>query len=284
MQSAKANLHGAVSLVNAIATGKGATLGISLNVEVIIEISQGKGITIDSKNKNLSLRLIKKTIEKSVSKMDLQKTKFRVYLKSEIPTGYGLKSSSAISSAVALACAKLFKPKIDDSQVLLAGVNASIESGVSITGAYDDACACYYGGFMITDNYKRKIIHSKKAPKNLLVVIFIPRSRRRGNIKNLKSLSPVFEQAWSLAKNSDYWNAMILNGLAASSILNSDLKIITDLVEKGALGASVSGNGPAIAAVCKKENVSSVKKIFSDLNGSTIISPINNNKARVYEL
>jgi len=284
MQSAKANLHGAVSLVNAIATGKGATLGISLNVEVIIEISQGKGITIDSKSKNLSLRLIKKTIEKSVSKMDLQKTKFRVYLKSEIPTGYGLKSSSAISSAVALACAKLFKPKIDDSQVLLAGVNASIESGVSITGAYDDACACYYGGFMITDNYKRKIIHSKKAPKNLLVVIFIPRSRRRGNIKNLKSLSPVFEQAWNLAKNSDYWNAMILNGLAASSILNSDPKIITDLVEKGALGASVSGNGPAIAAVCKKENVSSVKKIFSDLSGSTIISPINNNKAKVYEL
>jgi len=284
MQSTKASLHGAISLVNAIATGKGATLGISLNVEVIIEISEGKGITIDSKSKNLSLRLIKKTIEKSVSKNDLQKTKFRVYLKSEIPTGYGLKSSSAISSAVALACAKLFRPKIDDSQVLLAGVNASIESGVSITGAYDDACACYYGGFMITDNYKRKIIHSKKAPKNLLSVIFIPRSRRRGNIKNLKSLSPVFEQAWNLAKNSDYWNAMILNGLAASSILNSDPKIITDLVEKGALSASVSGNGPAIAAVCKKENVSSVKKIFSDLNGSTIISPINNNKAKVYEL
>jgi len=284
MQSAKANLHGAVSLVNAIATGKGATLGISLNVEVIIEISQGKGITIDSKSKNLSLRLIKKTIEKSVSKNDLEKTKFRVYVKSEIPTGYGLKSSSAISSAVALACAKLFKPKIYDSQVLLAGVNASIESGVSITGAYDDACACYYGGFMITDNYKRKIIHSKKAPKNLLVVIFIPKSRKRGNIKNLKSLSPVFEQAWNLAKNSDYWNAMILNGLAASSILNSDLKIITNLVEKGALGASVSGNGPAIAAVCKKENISSVKKIFSDLSGSTIVSPINNNKAKVYEL
>jgi len=284
MQSTKASLHGAISLVNGIATGKGATLGISLNVEVIIEISEGKGITIDSKSKNLSLRLIKKTIEKSVSKNDLQKTKFRVYLKSEIPTGYGLKSSSAISSAVALACAKLFRPKIDDSQVLLAGVNASIESGVSITGAYDDACACYYGGFMITDNYKRKIIHSKKAPKNLLTVIFIPRSRRRGNIKNLKSLSPVFEQAWNLAKNSDYWNAMILNGLATSSILNSDPKIITDLIEKGALGASVSGNGPAIAAVSKKENISSVKKIFSDLSGSTIISPINNNKAKVYEL
>ena len=77
---------------------------------------------------------------------------------------------------------------------------------------------------------------------------------------------------------------MILNGLTASSILNSDPKIITDLVEKGALGASVSGNGPAIAAVCKKENISRAKKIFSDLSGSTIVSPINNIKAKVYEL
>ena len=33
------------------------------------------------------------------------------------------------------------------------------------------------------------------------------------------------------------------------ALLNSDPKIISKLVEKGALGASVSGNGPSIAAV-----------------------------------
>jgi len=284
MSSAKATVHGAISIVNAIATGKGATLGISLKLETILETSSGKGIIIESDNQSLSSRLINRTIQKMVSKRELERTKLHVLLKSEIPTGYGLKSSSAISSSVALACARLFKPKVDDHQVLLASVNASIETKVSITGAYDDACACYYGGFVVTDNYKRKIIHSEKGPKNLSVVIFIPKSRKRGNVKKLKILEAVFSKAWSLAKNSDYWNAMILNGLATSSILNSDPKIISDLIEKGAVGASVSGNGPAIVAVTKHENLSKIKKVFSNLEGRIIVSDVNNTKADVHGL
>ena len=280
----QANVHGAISLVNAIATGKGATLGIDLNVQAEIENTPGRGISIESENRSLSSRLINKTVEKIVPKRELEKNKLHIYLKSDIPTGYGLKSSSAISSSVALACAKIFKNKMNDSQVLLAGVEASIETKVSITGAYDDACACYYGGFAITDNLKRKLVHSEKGPKNIAAVIFIPKSRKRGNVKKLRSLKPVFEKAWNLARNSDYWNAMILNGLATSAILNSDPKIISDLIEKGALGASVSGNGPSIAAVAKKDNLSGIKKVFSGLEGRTVVSEINNKKAEVHEL
>ena len=130
------------------------------------------------------------------------KNKITITLDSEIPTGYGLKSSSAISSAVVLACAKIFKPKFTDQQILLAGVDASIESKVSITGAYDDACSCYYGGFNVTDNSKRKRIHFQKGPTNLVAVIFIPKNRKRGNLKKLKVLSSVFENAWQLARNA----------------------------------------------------------------------------------
>jgi len=284
MSSAKATVHGAISIVNAIATGKGATLGISLKLETTLETSSGKGIVIESDNQSLSSRLINRTIQKMVSKRELERTKLHVLLKSEIPTGYGLKSSSAISSSIAMACARLFKPKVDDHQVLLASVNASIETKVSITGAYDDACACYYGGFVVTDNYKRKIIHSEKGPKNLSAVIFVPKSHKRGNVKKLKTLEAVFSKAWSLAKNSDYWNAMILNGLATSAILNSDPKIISDLIEKGAVGASVSGNGPAIVAVTKHENLSKIKKVFSNLEGRIIVSDVNNIKADVHGL
>ena len=284
MQQAEATLHGAISIVNAIATGKGATLGISLKTKAIVKISPGIGVSIESRNKTISSRLINRVVQKVVPKNELEKFKIEIKLESEIPTGYGLKSSSAISSAVSLACAKLFRPKWTDSQILLAGVDASIESKVSITGGYDDACGCYYGGFAVTDNYKRKIIKSEKSPKNLAAVIFIPKSRKRGNIKNLKNLRLIFEQAWNLARNSDYWNAMVLNGLATSSILNSDPKLITNLIEKGALGASVSGNGPAIAAISKNEDVSNIKKVFSNLVGTTIVSKINNKKAEVYEL
>ena len=284
MAKAKATVHGAVSLVNAIANQKGATLGIALKVEATVETSPGKGISIQSENKSLSSRLINKTVEKIVSKKDLEQNKISITLDSEIPTGYGLKSSSAISSAIALACAKIFNPKLTDQQILLAGVDASIESKVSITGAYDDACSCYYGGFNVTDNAKKKRIRFEKGPTNLIAVIFIPRNRKRGNLKKLKILSSTFENAWELSRKASYWDAMIINGLATASILNSDPKIITDLIEKGALGASVSGNGPSIAAITKKENEATIRKVFSTLEGNIIVSKISNKKAEVHEV
>ena len=77
---------------------------------------------------------------------------------------------------------------------------------------------------------------------------------------------------------------MILNGLATSTILNSNPWLITELIEKGALGASVSGNGPAIAAICKKENSTNIRNVFSNLPGSILISKINNKKAEAHEL
>lgn len=284
MSKVKASMHGAVSIVNAIATGKGATLGISLGIEAIVETQPGKGIIFENKESNLSSRLIRNVVEMSVPKSELEKNKITIFVKSEIPSGYGLKSSSAISSVISLACAKIFKPKASDLEILRDGVHASIKSKVSITGAFDDACACYFGGFVVTDNTNIKIIKSEKAPEDLSAIIFIPKSRRRGNVKKLKILNGIFAQAWDLASKSDYWNAMTLNGLATSAILGSDPKILTDLLDSGSLGASVSGNGPSIAAVVKNDKISSVKKIFSSLEGSTIVSPINNKKAEVHEV
>jgi len=75
MAKAKATVQGAISLVNAIANKKGATLGIDLKVVAEIETSPGKGITIKSKNKSLSSRLINKTVEKIVQKKTWSKIK-----------------------------------------------------------------------------------------------------------------------------------------------------------------------------------------------------------------
>ena len=284
MTVVKATIHGAISIVNAIATGKGATLGISKKVNVEMEATNGNGIIIEIQNKPMKSRLINRVVQKIIPKNELSKIKLRILVNSEIPTGYGLKSSSAISTAVAMASAKLFKPKMNDFEILSVGVDASIETKVSLTGAYDDACACYYGGFIVTDNYKKKIIHSEKCLNHVSAVIFIPKSRKRGNVRKLKVSSNTFEQAWNLAKKSDYWNAMILNGLATSPILSSEPKIIPKLIENGALGASVSGNGPSIAAIVRNDSISKIKKVFSSLDGSTTISEINNKKAEVYEV
>lgn len=280
----KATVNGAISIVNAIATWKGATLGIESKVEAVMRVSEGHGIIVEAENKNLSSRLVNKVIELSIPKKQLEKNKIELSIKSEIPTGYGLKSSSAISSVVSLACHKIFKPKYTDIQVLDAGIDASLATKVSTTGAFDDACACYFGGTVVTDNKLRKIIKMQKTPTDIGIVVFIPKSRKRGNIKKLSLLADVFERAWNFAKDGDYWNAMVLNGLATSHILNSDPKLILRLVENGALGASVSGNGPAIAAVAKKNNISNIKKVFLELEGKVITAEINNKKAEVHEL
>jgi len=280
----KATVHGAISLVNAIAIGKGATLGISTKAESIVDVTDGSGIKLTSSNKTISSRLIDHVIKKIVTKNELKKNKLNINIQTDIPIGYGLKSSSAISTSVALACSKIFQPNLTDSEILLAGVDASLETKVSLTGAYDDACACYYGGFNVTDNYNKKLILRKVAPKNISAIIYIPNKRKRGNVKNLKNFTLIFEEAWNLAKKSDFWNAMILNGFTAATILKSEPKIVSDMIKNGALGASVSGNGPAFAVVANDRITAKIKKLLSELNGNVIVSKINNEKANVYEL
>ena len=280
----KSEVHGAVSLVNAIATGNGAAVGIDTFVKTTLEVKEGSGIHITSDNKTISSRLINKVIQNSVPKKQLEKIRLELDFQSNIPTGYGLKSSSAISTAVSMACSKAFQRKFTDKKILRIGVESSIQTKVSLTGAYDDACACYYGGFNVTNNYKRKLVLSRPAPNNLQAIIFLPKSRKRGNLKKLKNFKPAFEKAWELAKNGDYWNASILNGIATSSILNSNPELIFKLIEKGAIGATISGNGPSIMAITKKGHNSNIKKEFSSLEGNIIISNINNKKAEVNEV
>ena len=280
----KSLVHGAVSLVNAIATGSGAAVGIDTFVKTTLEVKEGTGIYITSDNKTISSRLINKVIQNSVPKKQLEKTRLELDFQSNIPTGYGLKSSSAISTAVSMACSKAFQRKFTDKKILKIGVESSIQTKVSLTGAYDDACACYYGGFNVTNNYKRSLVLRHPAPNNLQAIIFLPKSRKRGNLKKLKNFKPAFEKAWELAKNGDYWNASILNGIATSSILNSNPELIFKLIEKGAIGATISGNGPSIMAITKKGHNSNIKKEFSSLEGNIIISNINNKKAEVNEV
>ena len=284
MTKVVSKVYGAVSIVNAIALKKGSTLGIDTFVETTLTRKEGTGIHITSENKTISSRLINKVIENMVPRKILDKTKLELDFKSNIPTGYGLKSSSAISTGIVTAIAKAFDYKLNDEQILKIGAKASIEAKVSITGAYDDACACYFGGFNVTSNAKMKLFHRETAPENLIVTIFLPKSRKRGNLNKLKNFKPAFEKAWELARNSDYWNAAIINGIATTAILNANPNLIMKLMRKGAKCATISGNGPSIIAISEKNDKTKIQKEFSGLDGRIITANINNKKAEVHEL
>jgi shikimate kinase len=283
----RATMHGAVSIVNAIATGNGSSLGISLRVTAEVELTRGHGVRfLTGKNDD---RLVNNIIRNTLPKEMIESNLITIKVKSEIPLGFGLKSSSAVSNAVALACSGLAKEEeeeeVEDYAVLDAAVRASLDAKVSITGAYDDATACYFGGFTVTDNYSRRLIRREEAPENLYAIIFLPRNApRRGDVHSLSNLSDLFTDAFRLAEAGEYWKAMKLNGVLASAALGSTYLPVMAAIERGALAASVSGNGPSIAAVAYEDEVEDIKSALSKFEGTIIMSRINNQKASVEAL
>jgi shikimate kinase len=279
-KTAKSQVHGAISIVNAIATGKGSALGISLKVSAEVKLQKGRGIRFISKNNEDSL--IKNIVQRTIPKEIIEDNMITISIDSEIPIGYGLKSSSAVSNAVALACGCIgHNSQIDDYAILDAAVRSSLESQVSLTGAYDDASACYFGGFTVTDNYAGRILRKESTPENLYAIIILPPDSSRGDIKMLRKLSDLFEDAFQLAESGQYWKAMKLNGVLASAALSSSYRPVLDAMEHGALSASTSGNGPAIAAVAYRDTVEDIVQGLSKFDGKIIVSKASNEKASV---
>jgi len=279
MRRARATMHGAISIVNAIATGNGSSLGISLRVTAEVELGGGRGVRfLTGKNED---RLVNNIVRNTMPKEMIESNLIIIRVKSEIPIGYGLKSSSAVSNAVALACSRLARDDIDDNAVLDAAVRASLDAKVSITGAYDDATACYFGGFTVTDNYSRRLIRREEAPGNLHAIIFLPRNTPRGDVRKLSSLSDLFTDAFRLAEAGEYWKAMKLNGVLASAALSARYAPIMAALERGALAASISGNGPSVAAVAYEDEVDDIRSALSKFEGRIIVSKVNNQKASV---
>lgn len=269
-------VHGAISIVNAVATGFGSAMGISLNVKVEIISKKGSGLIFQKGGGSL---MIKKIIYDVLQSKYLNNNQLLIKINSEIPSGMGLKSSSAVSNAVALACNSLTNKEISDESVLNSAIDASLYAKTTITGAYDDSTACFFGGFVTTDNYKRKILKRENSPTDISAVIFLPNNKKRGDVTRLKLLSDIYLEAFQLAYSGQYWKAMTLNGVLTSSLLSNSYTITRMCLENGALAASISGNGPAVAAVVRESEVQRIKSVLSNLDGRVIISRTNNQKA-----
>ena len=274
----QATMHGAISIVNAIATGRGSAMGISLKVTAKVTLENGRGIKFDNGRED---KLISTIVYKTIPLEMIANNMISIKVESEIPCGFGLKSSSAVSNAIALACSRLVNKDICDFRVLDIAVEASLDAKVSITGAYDDATACYFGGFVLTDNYARKLISRERAPEYLYAIILVPQDESRSNIHRLRTMSDFFIDSFKLAEAGEYWKAMKLNGVLASAALSLKYEPVLGALEKHALAAGVSGNGPSVVAVAYENRVDDIKSVFANFNGSILVSKVNNQKASV---
>jgi shikimate kinase len=277
-RSIRVTMHGAVSIVNAVATGHGSALGISLKVVADLSISPGNGVKLHSKQGEKLLKLL---VRRALPKTVLLDHTVQIEIKSEIPVGFGLKSSSAVSSAVSLAIQKCLGGEVDDAKVLGQSADASIDAGISLTGAFDDSSACYFGGFVVTDNFSRRLIRRESAPENLSAVILLPARVSRGNLFNLYLAPEVFDLAFKMASERDYWNAMKLNGMAVGALLGSDYAPVISAIREHALSAGISGNGPSVVAISDSTHLKRLISSLSSFEGQVLISKVNNQKATV---
>ena len=279
--------HGAATIINAIAMGKGAAFGVDLWTKAEVKLTdepqiiEGKIVSDPTENPVL----IKKTVEKVFEYFGLTR-KFGAKVKtwSNIPIARGLKSSSVVANAITLATVAALNKKLDDLTIVNLGVDAALDAKVTITGAFDDACASYFGDVVITDNLKRRIIKQFRIAEDLTVLFHIPAEKTytiSSDVKRMKSVATLVKTAYKEALKGKVWSALTLNGLLYSSALGYNPSIALDALLAGALAAGLSGKGPSVTAVVPKEKVDSVKDAWQPYEGDILQAKVNHEKAKV---
>jgi len=278
----KAACRGAATIVNAIATGKGAAFGISLETDAFVELEQGPGEIVlkDSKEgQDLAVGCVRAVASKT-SKKEL---KGEIRIRSEIPISKGLKSSSAVSNAVTLATSNALGSRMQDMELILAGIEESVKAGVTITGAFDDASACFLGGVVVTNNRSFTILSKGTIDPDLDILIHVPERRiSKASVKGL-DFNPIrdkVEHALDLALKGEYLKAMEANSRAYSKILDVSEDIAELARRKGALGAGISGTGPATVVVCSRADAQEIHRALEKEEGTVIRARVNDTPAR----
>ncbi|MCJ7613829.1 shikimate kinase [Candidatus Bathyarchaeota archaeon] len=284
---AEAISHGAATIINAIATGKGAAVGVDLWTKAAVTLTDEAGqvdVTIRSDSSENPV-LAQKTVERVLTHFGLeQQFGAKVETHSNIPVARGLKSSSAAANAIALATTTALKRSLDDVTVVKLGVDGALDAKVTITGAFDDACASYFGGVVITDNVEQKIVKRFELTDTPSVLFYVPSKKAytvSSDVKRMKSMASVVKVAYNEALNGNYWAALTLNGLIYSSALGYDPSPAVDALTAGALASGLSGTGPAVSAIVPVEKVDHVKEAWRKLEGEILETRINLEKARV---
>jgi shikimate kinase len=270
---ATAIAHGAASVLNAMANWKGAAFGVDLHTRATVELRSG-GITASVPD---DATLAVTCVAQVLNHFDAD-TGAHVATQSNIPIARGMKSSSAAANAIVLATAAALGEKLSDAHAINHAVDACVRAGVTVTGAFDDACASYFGNLQITDNAEREVLKTFELEEGLRVLFLVPEKKAYSGSVNaaaLKAVAKDADEVLRLAYEGHYWEAMNLNGRVFARALGVDYAPCKAALAAGAIASSISGKGPAIAAVCEEKRAAAIKRAWKPFKHSIIECGIN---------
>jgi shikimate kinase len=289
---------GSATIINAISTGCGSAFGIQLYVTAEVELIESKSSIRCRADGDVDTTLMEICIGKVLDRFNEHflngENEIGVSVKttSTLPVASGLSSSSATSNAVVMATAKALMDKYEiepDQNVFNAndliqiGVDASLDAGVTITGAFDDASASFYGGFTITNNHDRRILKMDVLDEQN-ILIFMPNKKSltaQSDVRRMKLIAPQVELAFQEALKGNIYNAITLNGLLYCASLGFNPDIALDALDAGAKAAGLSGTGPSFVALARSEDIDNIIDAWSSQPGQIIRTEVDNLGTRV---
>jgi shikimate kinase len=272
-----ATANGAATILNAVATWKGSAFGIDLKTLAEVELNDSGCIIGDVPG--VDTRLIEHCVELVLKRFECTCGAI-VRTRSDIPVASGLKSSSTAANAVVLACLDALDEEMDLILAAKIGVAAARDVGVTITGALDDALASMLGGAVVTDNREMMLLKRDEFSRD--VMLLVPDNKmysKDTDVRRSRAITPLADVAFDLAMRGDYGRAMTLNGFAYCGALGLPIEPLLTALEAGAEGVSLSGTGPAYAALIDKEKMNALEAAWRLLGGRVIRTKTNNKKA-----
>ena len=256
-------------LLHALGAGYGASLSLDMPAKVMVRDNPDRQETVDPHG---LLDAVKTTwIEAGLPFAE----EFHWMVRSEVPMGMGLKSSSAVAAAAVLALADATDTSLEIFQGVDLAVRAQISAGCTVTGSVDDTWAAVTPGWKVVN--PQVPVDEGIALEGLWpepeewAVFVIERGERTAEIdpQSFAGAQMHFQKSLMAIQQGALDNAMTENGrgVALSTADQIGRKICNDLHVWGARCAGISGSGPSIVFMIPSVNEAAIDRILDSLSG-----------------
>jgi shikimate kinase len=262
---------GAGTVLNALSTGVGSAFAIDAETTATVELDDSATVTgTIAEDTDADTRLIERCVELAIDRYgDGEDYGGSVRTESDVPMAAGLKSSSAAANATVLATAAALGAEPDRLDACKLGVQAARDTGVTVTGAFDDASASMLGGVTVTDNDDDELLARDEVEWDVLV--WTPAERAYSadaDVERCANVAPMAELVADLALDGRYAEAMTVNGLAFSAALGFSADPAVEAMPH-VDGVSLSGTGPSVVAVGQDDGLDRVQDLWDERGGHT---------------
>ncbi|HTS32343.1 MAG TPA: shikimate kinase [Thermoplasmata archaeon] len=253
----------AISVVNALATGIGCAVGVRLYAAASLDLEPAAtpGLVVEPAESGTPL--VRASVERALGAAAPGKAfSARLHLDSEIPVAKGLKSSSAVSTAVIRAVDRALGTESTDLDVAALAARVGREVGVSATGALDDALASLVPGFVVTNNREDRLLLRAPVDPEWTAVVHVPPGTHPPSAAVRERFHPWGREGSAAAEaalRGEWADAMHRNTSLVERVMGYKYAGLRHLLAgAGAVASGVSGMGPALVALAPRHRAAGV--------------------------